>query len=65
MKTLLQVTLISGSYLLSLNEPKVVYIYQEGKLSIGTRSHASYNSYTCFFELVEKKIYICLRMKRL
>lgn len=37
MTTLLPVTLISGSYLFSFSEPKVVCIPQKGKLSIGIR----------------------------
>lgn len=53
MTTLLPVTLISGSYLISFNEPKVVCVPQRGKLSIGTLSHASYNVYFCSFDLIE------------
>ena len=61
MTTLLQVRLISGSYLFLLNEPQVVCIPQKGKLSVGTLSHASYNIYTCFFDLIE---YMYLRKWR-
>lgn len=53
MTTLLPVTFISGSCLISLNEPKVC-IPQKGKLSIWTLSHTSDNIYICLFEDSER-----------